>query len=128
PAADIFSAFAVVDPSERMLNASLATIRHQLTTVHKFPLAEPDLARIEAIFRVFYLAGTKIQYSPYGSFGGTTQPTFAELMAATDQMGEAHSFLAGEATFAHVKNLEQRNLIVPLVGDYAGTKTVPTIR
>jgi len=126
-AGDIFSAFSVVDPSERMLNASLATIRHQLTTVHKFPLAEPDLARIEAIFRVFYLAGTKIQYSPYGSFGGTTQPTFAELMAATDETGVSRSFLANDATFAVIKDIERRNVLVPLVGDFGGGKTLGAI-
>jgi hypothetical protein len=45
-------------------------------------------------------------------------------MAATDQMGEARGFLADEATFAFVKDLEQRNLIVPLIGDFAGPKTV----
>jgi hypothetical protein len=107
-----------------MLNTTLASIRHQLTTVHQFPLSDDTLARLEAIHRVFLLAGTKIQYSPYGSFGGTTQPTYAELMAATDETGEARSFLANEPTFAFIKDLEQRNMLVPLVGDFAGPKTV----
>jgi len=123
-AAEIFSAFSTVDPSERMLNATLASVRHQLTTVHRFPLTPETLARLEAIHRVFYLAGTKIQYSPYGSFGGTTQPTYAELMAATDETGEARSFLANEPAFAFIRSLEQRNALVPLVGDFAGPKTV----
>jgi len=126
-AAEMFAAFAVVDPSERMLNGTLADIRHQLTTVRHFPLAGADLMRIEAIFRVFYLAGTKIQYSPYGSFGGTTQPTYAELMAATDEAGEARSFLATDALFDVMRDLERRNLVVPLVGDFAGPKTIRAI-
>jgi len=126
-AADIFSAFSTVDPSERMLDSTLASVRHQLTTVHRFPLSGDDLARVEAIHRVFFLAGTKIQYSPYGSFGGTTQPTYAELMAATDEAGEARSFLASEPTFAFIKDLEQRNALVPLVGDFAGPKTLRAI-
>ena len=116
-----------VDPNERMLNGTLADIRHQLTTVHKFPLTGDDLTRIEAIFRVFYLAGTKIQYSPYGSFGGTTQPTYADLMAATDETGEARSFLASEATVRALRDFERRNLLVPLVGDFAGPKTIKAI-
>jgi hypothetical protein len=126
-AAEIFGAFSTVDPNERMLNATLASIRNRLSTVHRFPMSGDDLSRIEAIFRVFYLAGTKIQYSPYGSFGGTTQPTYAELMAATDELGEARSFLASEAAFAFVKDLEQRNLIVPLIGDFGGPKTLRAI-
>jgi len=126
-AAEIFAAFALVDPSERQLNATLADIRHQLTTVRRFPLNGGDLMRIEAIFRVFYLAGTKIQYSPYGSFGGTTQPTYAELMAATDEVGESRGFLANEALFEVMRDLQQRNLVIPLVGDFAGPKTVRAI-
>ena len=126
-AADIFAAFANVDPSERMLNESLASVRHQLATEHRFPLTGDDLTRIEAISRVFFLAGTKIQYSPYGSFGGTTQPTYAELMSATDEAGEARSFLATDAAFAFIKDLERRNALVPLVGDFAGPKTLQAI-
>ena len=126
-AADIFAAFANVNPSEPTLNQNLAAIRHQLTTEHGFPLTGDDLARIEAIYRVFFLAGTKIQYSPYGSFGGTTQPTYAELMAATDEAGESRSFLANEATFAAIRDLERRNALVPLVADFAGPKTLRAI-
>lgn len=126
-AGEIFMAFAGVSPSERMLNATLADIRHQLTTVHKFPLTGDDLMRIESIFRVFYLAGTRIQYSPYGSFGGTTQPTYAELMAATDEAGEPRSFLASDALFDAVREFQRRNLLVPLVGDFAGPKAVRAI-
>lgn len=126
-AAEIFSAFSMVDPSEQMLNTTLASIRHQLTTVHRFPLTADTLARLEAIQRVFLLAGTKIQYSPYGSFGGTTQPTYAELMAATDEAGAARSFLANEPAFAFIKDLEERNALVPLVGDFGGPKTVQGI-
>ncbi len=125
--ADIFAAFAGVDASEPALNANLASIRHQLTTVHRFPLSGTDLSRIEAIYRVFFLAGTKIQYSPYGSFGGTTQPTYAELMAATDEMGEAHSFMASESAFAVIRDLQRRNAIVPLIGDFGGPKTIRAI-
>jgi hypothetical protein len=126
-AGEIFTAFAGVDPSERMLNGTLADMRHQLTTVRKFALAGDDLMRIEAIFRVFYLAGTKIQYSPYGSFGGTTQPTYAELMAATDEAGEPHGFLASEALFETVRDFEHRNLLIPLVGDFSGPKAIRAI-
>jgi hypothetical protein len=126
-AGEIFAAFTRSDPSERMLDATLADIRHQLTTVRKFPLAGDDLMRIETIFRVFYLAGTKIQYSPYGSFGGTTQPTYADLMAATDEAGEPRSFLANEVLFDAMRDFERRNLLVPLVGDFAGPKTVRAI-
>jgi hypothetical protein len=83
--------------------------------------------RIESIYRVFFLAGTRIQYSPYGSFGGTVQPSYADLMTATDQAGQAHSYLATEQAFRFVKDLERRNALVPIVGDFAGPKALRAI-
>jgi hypothetical protein len=126
-AGEIFAAFAAVEPSERYSTETLAAIRNQLVTVHRFPLNGEDLMRIETIYRVFFLAGTKIQYSPYGSFGGTVQPTYADLMVATDQAGQARSYLASEQAFAFVKDLERRNAVVPVVGDFAGPKALRAI-
>jgi hypothetical protein len=50
--------------------------------------------------------------------------SWADLMMALDQSGGERSFLAGEATFAIVKALHSRNLIVPTVGDFAGPKAL----
>jgi hypothetical protein len=126
-ARDIFSAFATVEPNDRFMIENLAAIRHQLVTEHRFPLSGDDLMRIESIYKVFFLAGTKIQYSPYGSFGGTVQPTYGELMTATDAAGQARSYLADEQTFGIVKDFERRNLLVPVVGDFAGPKALRAI-
>ncbi len=126
-ATEIFTAFAGVAPNDGLETATLAAIRHQLTTVHGFPLTGADLTRIEAIHRVFLLAGTKIQYSPYGSFGGTTQPTYAELMEATDEAGMPRSFLANEALFVAMRDVQRRNALVPLVGDFGGPKTLRAV-
>jgi hypothetical protein len=126
-AADIFGAFASTEPNEAFATETLAAIRNILVTLHRFPLNGEDLRRVEEIHRVFLLAGTRIQYSPYGSFGGTVQPSYADLMAATDEMGMARSFLATEQAFAVVKDLERRNLILPVVGNFAGPKTLRAI-
>jgi hypothetical protein len=126
-AAEIFNGFAAIEPNERFSTETLAAIRNQLVTVHRFPMNGDDLMRIESIYRVFLLAGTKIQYSPYGSFGGTVQPTYADLMTATDQAGQARSYLATEQAFAFMKDLERRNAIVPVVGDFAGPKALRAI-
>ncbi len=126
-AAEIFNAFAGVEPNDRFSTETLAAIRNQLVTVHRFPLSGDDLMRIESIYHVFFLSGTKIQYSPYGSFGGTVQPTYADLMAATDQAGQARSYLASEPDFALVRDLERRNAVVPIVGDFAGPQALRAV-
>ena len=41
------------------------------------------------------------------------QPTYADLMTQTDGAGGPRSYLASEASFAFLKDLESRNLVVP---------------
>jgi hypothetical protein len=54
-------------------------------------------------------------------------PTFAELMVETDGAGEARSYLASEENFRILQNLQRNNLIVPVVGDFAGEKAIREI-
>lgn len=51
-------------------------------------------------------------------------PTFAELMVETDGAGGARSYLASEDNFRILQDLERKNLIVPVVGDFAGEKAI----
>ena len=48
-------------------------------------------------------------------------------MKQTDATGRELSFLATEAAFAVVKGLQERNLIVPVVGDFAGPKAIRAV-
>src|SRR5215470_1883098 len=53
--------------------------------------------------------------------GGSGRPTYETLMTATDQQGHTWSYLANERRYRTVRRMEQRNLVVPLTGDFAGT-------
>jgi hypothetical protein len=44
-----------------------------------------------------------------------------------DGVGQNHSYLSKEENFRALKDLENRNLIVPLVGDFAGPKTIRAV-
>src|SRR5205807_838984 len=43
---------------------------------------------------------------------------------ATDQAGQARSYLATEENFQIVREMHKKNLIVPVVGDFAGSKAL----
>ncbi len=126
-AREIFAALAAVRATESFYTQNLSDIRNLLVTRHKLAVSDGDLVGIEFVYRAFYTLGPGVRYSPIGLAGGTTQPTYAELMAATDEAGTARGFLASEAAFAFVKDLESRNLIVPVVGDFAGPKAIRAI-
>jgi hypothetical protein len=54
-------------------------------------------------------------------------PTYAELMTADDGAGKQRSFLATEENYKFIKDLETRNLIVPIVGNFAGPKAIRAV-
>ena len=48
-------------------------------------------------------------------------------MSATDESGRPRSYLASEESFRFLKDLETRNAIVPLVGDFSGSKALRAV-
>jgi hypothetical protein len=60
-------------------------------------------------------------------FYGRRMPTYAELMMESDGAGNQRSYLASEDNYRTLRDLERNNLIVPLVGDFAGDKAIRTV-
>ena len=71
--------------------------------------------------------GPALDYAVGGVGGGWGTPTYAELMAAADNQGQNRSYLASEENFLTVREMEQKNLVVPLVGDFAGAKAIRAV-
>jgi hypothetical protein len=121
---EIFAAVMKVDSSEAAYKSNLKAILDHLATTHGLALTAEDLTGIEYIYHAFFEYGPAIQYSSTGSFGGRYQPTYADLMASTDASGQARSYLATEDRFAFLKDLESRNMLVPVVGNFAGPTAI----
>ena len=126
---DIFDAYSNVDPSETLYETNLKAIETQLVSRHGFALSSDDLQGIAYVYHAFYAFGPGINYSSTesGNVNVGYRPTYADLMVATDGTGNARSYLASEDAFAIVKALETRNLVVPVVGDFAGSKAVRAV-
>lgn len=111
----LFDAYRTSETSSSSYDESLKTIIEQLVTRHKFQLSEPDKTSIAEMLNIFRTAG------PDNLSGqGDKKMSYARLMAAEDLSGTNHGFLASEGNFRIVKDLENRNLVVPIVGDFAG--------
>jgi hypothetical protein len=48
-------------------------------------------------------------------------------MVATDGSGQSRSYLSTEESFGFLKDLETRNLLVPVVGNFAGSKAIRAV-
>jgi hypothetical protein len=129
---DIFEAYTNVDANAELYEENLKAIEAQLVGRHGFALSNDDLQGIEYVYHAFYAFGPGINYSSTegnnGNGGnGGYRPTYADLMVATDGTGNARSYLATEEAFAIVKSLQTKNLVVPVVGDFAGSKAVRAV-
>ena len=124
---DIFGGFWNVTTDPAMFNENLQAIDTLLTRKHGFALSNDDLEGIKYVYNAFFLYGPKIQYSSSSSFGGSGQPSYADLMTAADYAGEEHSYLANEENFQFMKDLETRNMLVPVVGNFGGPKAIRAV-
>lgn len=140
-AQELVAAYAAAAPSEGLYRDNLQAIVDHLTRKHGLPLADEDLKGIEYIYSMFFEFGPDITYQsssrsrgpippPSRSFFGRARgsmPSYAELQTSSDQEGRNHAYLASEERFRAIKALQARNLIVPVVGDFAGPKALRAI-
>jgi hypothetical protein len=132
---DIFDALVTGPIDNDGFKKTLQDVRDLLLKKHKFGLTDEDLANIEHVFTVFKDYGPEINYnsgSPRGGFGrggrfGGGMPNYVDLMTATDQQGEERSYLAVEENYRTIRDMELKNLIVPLSGDFGGVKALRAV-
>jgi hypothetical protein len=123
------------DPSavtlgEDVYKRNLQAIKDHLTkSPHQLPLPKEDLDGIEYVYYNFYWFGPSITYnsSTSGNSGRGNMATYADLMAASDAEGIGRSYLASEETFRFLKELQSRNLLVPVVGNFGGPRALRAV-
>jgi hypothetical protein len=130
--ATILAAYGKAAPSQELYDSNLAAIEAHLMTKHGFPLSVDDKRGMAFVYNEWFKQGPDIHYElTNGGFGGRRGPggfpTYAELMSATDGKGRNRSFLASEASFGFVKDLETRNMLVPVVGNFGGNKALRAV-
>jgi hypothetical protein len=117
---------------EAMFTANLKAIHEHLTQTHHLPLPAEDLDGIDKVYRAFYWYGPAITWSASISLrqpavNSNGRGTYWDLVTQTDQSGEALSYLASEEKFHFLKDLEARNLVVPVVGNFSGPKALRAV-
>jgi hypothetical protein len=129
--AEIMNAYWLIPTGdEAAYAANLQAVQDHLTKTHKFPLPATDIEGVANAYRAFYHYGPAMNYNASLSLtntGGGNAANYLNLMTQTDSSGRFLTFLGSEENFVYVKDLEARNMIVPLVGDFGGPKTIRAI-
>ena len=124
---EIFNAVSNAATSDEIYAENLNAIKDHLMKKHGFPLSENDTGGIEWVYGNFQRFGTHINYGSSGRGGFGNGVTYADLMLATDAQGVSRSYLANEENFNVLKSLHMKNLIVPVVGNFAGSKAIRSV-
>ena len=129
---DLFAAYGRTVMDRRILQDNIRSIRKRLMQDHGFLLSPEDEASLERVVRAFTTGGANLTYDgPVENRGVRTvtgiMPTFEELMMETDGEGRHRSFLATEENFRTIQELQKKNLIVPVVGNFAGSRALRAV-
>jgi hypothetical protein len=115
--------------SEPVYDANLQEIQRHLTRTHGLPLSAEDLDGIARVYKTFYWYGPAMTYN--ASTQLTMAPirgtTYRDLMVQGDPSGQGLSYLGSEERFLFLKDLERRNLVVPVVGNFSGPKALRAV-
>ena len=116
----LFDALAGGRGDAQLFAQNLQAVKDRLQKSHAFPLTVQDLRTIDYIYNAFYRGGPDASLTTYGT-------SYRLLMRQTDNRGRNWNFLTSEPNFQFVRQMQQKNLIVPVVGDFAGPKAIRAV-
>lgn len=125
----LLDAYNDIENDSALLEHTSHRVLTHLRDTNGFPLSEEDEMKIRYVLSAFSQSGPKLTYSFLGSYyqGTLGMPTYRDLMVDTDGGGRNWSFLASEDRYRKLRDIQQRNLVVPLVGDFAGPRTLRAV-
>lgn len=124
--AGLLDAYRNVAPSDAAYQRNFREVKTWLTVRHRFKLHPEDLEGLDYVYASFRDGGPLLSYNSARA-QSSRYPTYDELQRETDGEGQTRGYLASEANFQWIKRFEERNLVVPLVGDFAGPRALRSV-
>jgi hypothetical protein len=91
------------------------------------PLSADDVATIDRFHRRFIERGLALQFQSTGRPPQEYYPTYGDLLLETDGQGRQRNYLVLEESFQAVKSLQERDGVIPVVGDLSGPSALAGI-
>jgi hypothetical protein len=125
---ELFGAYESELGSLNLLETNVTGAIEYLEEKKGFTLSGEDEAGIRHVAQAFFDSGPNLSYTFTGGYGGFMgMPTYSELVTESDGVSKNWNFLATEDQFKAIQHLQKNNLIVPLVGDFAGPKAIRSV-
>jgi len=126
PVGEMLTFLSQAQSDEKTYAANLASLRKTIKDDFQVQLTDADQASLDYVYKNFRDDGLDIAYRMEGTRGGWF-PTLKELIVQPDQHGKLGNFLATKEDYEFVRDLQKKNLIIPVVGDFAGKKALAAI-
>ncbi|HWN98458.1 MAG TPA: hypothetical protein VNS63_04240 [Blastocatellia bacterium] len=123
---EVVAYFTRVPADDQTYVKNLAAIRKAIREDFQFPLSPQDQSSLESIYKSFRDEGLETAFRLPGWTDGEF-PTLKEVILQPDQNGKLGNFLASREDYEFVRNLQSKNLIIPVVGDFGGKKALVAI-
>jgi hypothetical protein len=128
PLQTLFDAYDSAASDEALFQRNLQEVETHLIKRHGFELTIDDRRSLAYVYGAFFSEGPRLRYSfPRRTLIAEWFPTYAQLLMASDAAGSNHSYLASDQNFRTLREFERRNLLIPIVGDFAGGKAVRAV-
>ena len=128
PIGKIWEAYYQVTTDTALAEKNKARVIERLTKTHGFTFSDDESWQLNTVIDAFVQFGPAITTRGGSGRGGGSSSDFAGLTGwSMDDAGVAQSFLSTEEHFQTVKSMHERNLIVPVSGDFGGPKALRAI-
>jgi hypothetical protein len=130
PIQQMWNAYFAVATDAALAEKTKGRVIDRLSKVHAFTFNDDEKWQLNAVLDAFVQFGPAIttRGSAGRGGGGGNSLGFADLTGwLTDSTGTVRSFLSTEEHFQTVKALHDKNLIIPVSGDFGGPKALRAI-
>jgi len=91
------------------------------------PLSADDLRTIAAFHQRFIDAGLSLRFQSAGRAPQWNYPSYGQMLVDTDGSGRQAHFLASEDGYRFLRDLQERDRVIPVVGDLSGPSALAGI-
>jgi hypothetical protein len=121
----MWTAYRSAATDSALATKNYARVAKQLFETHGFTFTQDERETLKYVFDAFVSYGPSIATRGLSNGRGGD---FAQLTGfSADSTGQPRSFLSSEENYRTIKSLHERNLIVPVSGDFGGPKAVRAI-
>jgi hypothetical protein len=127
PVADLMAFFGKAAATDQAYASNLAEIKKTIQESFQFPLSDRDIENLVHIYKSFRENGLDIAFRLDASYYGGYFPSLKDLALQTDLNGKIGNFLVGADDYNFIRDMQKKNLIIPIVGDFSGPKALAAI-